>query len=190
MKDTEIVELYWRCSDQAIRETEMKYGAYCRTVAYNILENREDTEECVSDTWFSAWNAMPDKRPDKLAPFLGRITRNAAITRALERTRLKRGGGELPLALDELDECIASGYSLEAETERRELEAALARFVRALPETERKIFVARYWFLAPIAELAEKFSFSQSKVTSMLHRTRKKLQRYLTEEGLCEIPNN
>ena len=92
MKDTEIVELYWQRSERAVEESERKYGAYCRAVAYNILESGEDAEECVNDTWLSAWNAMPDKRPSRLGAFLAKITRNFAISRALERSRLKRGG--------------------------------------------------------------------------------------------------
>lgn len=187
MKDTEIVELYWQRSERAIAETAEKYGKYCRTVAYNVLENGEDADECVNDTWLSAWNAMPDKRPSRLGAFLAKITRNYAITRALEKTRLKRGGGELPLALDELEECIPGGCDPEAALEARELERAIRRFVQKLPETERQIFLSRYWFLAPVAEIAEKFGFTQSKTASMLHRTRTKLQRMLREEGLCEF---
>lgn len=81
MNDREIVNLYWQRSEQAISETERKYGSYCHIIAYNILENSEDSEECVNDTWMSAWNAMPDKRPDRLSPFLARITRNFALTK-------------------------------------------------------------------------------------------------------------
>ena len=186
MKDTEIVELYWQRSEQAVEESDRKYGAYCRSVAYNILESGEDAEECVNDTWLSAWNAMPDKRPSRLGAFLAKITRNGAISRALERSRLKRGGGQIPLALDELAECIPGGCDPEKELERRELERALRRFVSRLPETERRVFLARYWYLAPVQEIADKLGFTRSKTASMLHRTRKKLQRLLQEEGLCE----
>ena len=190
MKDTEIVELYWQRSQQAIPETETKYGKYCRAVAYKVLENREDAEECVNDTWLSAWNAMPDKRPDRLGAFLAKITRNHAISRALEKSRLKRGGGELPLALDELEDCVPGGGDPEAALEARELERLLSRFLEAQSETERRVFLARYWYLTPVAEIAERFGFSQSKTASMLHRTRKKLRRLLQEEGLCEFRNN
>ena len=186
MKDTEIVELYWQRSERAVEESDRKYGAYCRTVAYNILENSEDAAECVNDTWLSAWNAMPDKRPSRLGAFLARITRNGAIGKALERSRLKRGGGQIPLALDELEECLPGGCDPEKELQRKELEDALRRFVHALPRDEKRVFLARYWYLTPVAEIAEKLGFSQSKTAGMLHRTRKKLQRMLQEEGLCE----
>ena len=186
MNDKEIVDLYWMRSEQAIQETERKYGKYCRIIAFNILGSTEDSEECVNDTWLAAWNAMPDKRPERLNPFLAKITRNGAISRALERSRLKRGGGQIPLALDELAECVPGGWEPEKALERRELERTLRRFVSGLPETERRVFLARYWYLAPVQEIADKLGFTQSKTAGMLHRTRKKLQRLLQEEGLCE----
>lgn len=185
MEDAKIVELYWQRSDRAISETAGKYGKYCRTIAYNILLNPEDSEECVNDTYMSAWNSMPDKRPEKLSPYLAKITRNHALSRVAERKRQKRGGGELALALDELDGCLASSFDVEKELEGRELTEFINSFLKTLPETERRVFVCRYWFLAPVAEIAEKFHFSQSKTTSMLYRSRKKLLAYLQQEGLC-----
>ena len=104
MNDREIVELYWQRSERAIEETIGKYGSYCRIVAYNILENRDDCEECLSDTWLSAWNAMPDQRPTRLRPFLARITRNFALRRIIRRRAQKRGGGERWIAL--WDSCL------------------------------------------------------------------------------------
>lgn len=184
MDDAKIVELYWARSDAALTETAKKFGPYCHTIAYNVLENVEDSEECVNDTYMRAWNSMPDKRPAALAPYLGRITRNLALNRIIEKNTLKRGGGEAALALDELDECTASSYSLEREVEAREIAAAMNRFLSKLPETERALFVSRYWFMAPVRELAEKFGFSESKTVSMLRRTRLKLGKFLTGEGL------
>lgn len=186
MEDKTIIELYFRRSERALDETVIKYGAYCRTVAQNVLTRPEDAEECVNDTWLGAWNAMPDKRPSRLGAFLAKITRNSAISRALERSRLKRGGGQIPLALDELAECIPGGCEPEKALERRELERTLRRFVGSLPETERRVFLARYWYLASVQEIADKLGFTRSKTAGMLHRTRKKLQRMLQEEGLCE----
>lgn len=184
MEDAKIVALYWARSDAAIAETAKKFGPYCRTIAYNVLENTQDSEECVNDTYMRAWNSMPDNRPSALAPYLGRITRNLALSRVIEKNRLKRGGGEVAVALDELDECTASSYSLEREVENRELAAAIDRFLAVLPRTERAVFVSRYWFLASVGELSKKFGFSESKTTSMLHRTRVKLRNFLTKEGL------
>lgn len=185
MNDIEIVNLYWQRSEQAITETENKYGRYCKIIAYNILGNSEDSEECVNDTWMSAWNAMPDKRPERLSPFLSRITRNFALTKIVRRAAKKRGGGEAELALEELDECLSSGYNLEKEIEDRELSSAIDNFVGKLPKEEQLVFVSRYWFVATEREIAEKLGMSRSGVAAMLKRTRSKLRTYLLMEGLC-----
>ncbi len=185
MEDRKIVDLYWQRDENAIPETAAKFGGYCRTIAYNILADAEDAEECLNDTWLRAWNTMPTNRPNKLAPYLGKLSRWISLTRLREKTSLKRGGGETELVLDELAEAVDSGADVEKAVELNELNAALRRFLKNLGETERQVFLARYWFIASIAEIAEKFGFSESKVTSMLHRTRKKLLAYLKEEGLC-----
>ena len=184
MNDREIVNLYWQRSEQAISETERKYGSYCHIIAYNILENSEDSEECVNDTWMSAWNAMPDKRPDRLSPFLARITRNFALTKIVRRTAKKRGGGEAELALEELRECVSGTESAEEAAIRKEILASLNRFLGTLKEAERSVFLCRYWYLDSTEEIAEKSGFTVSKVKSMLFRIRKRLYAQLTEEGL------
>ena len=189
MNDREIVNLYWQRSEKAITETEQKYGRYCHIIAYNILDNSEDSEECVNDTWMSAWNAMPDKRPDRLGPFLARITRNFALTKIVRRTAKKRGGGEAVLALEELDECLSDRCDLEKEIEDWELSRAIDAFVGNLPEVEQLVFVSRYWFMATEREIAEKLGLSRSGVAAMLKRTRSKLKTYLMMEGLCTIRN-
>ena len=189
MNDRDIVNLYWQRSEQAITETEQKYGRYCHIIAYNILENVEDSEECVNDTWMSAWNSMPDKRPEHLSPFLARITRNFALTKIVRRTAKKRGGGEVLLALEELDACISSGYDLEKEVEDRELSRAIDAFIGQLTEEEQLVFVSRYWFLASEREIAEKLGLSRSGISAMLKRIRNRLKSYLIPEGLCTIRN-
>ena len=189
MNDREIVNLYWQRSEQAITETAQKYGRYCQIIAYNILENSEDAEECVNDTWMSAWNAMPDKRPERLSPFLARITRNFALTRVVRRRAKKRGGGEVALALEGLDECLAADCDLEKELEDRELSRVIDAFIGQLGEEERLVFVSRYWFVATEREIAEKLGMSRSGVSAMLKRTREKLKIYLLREGLCTVRN-
>ncbi len=179
MNDTEIVDLYWQRSDRAIKETDRKYGPYCRTIAYNILHNPEDTEECVDDTWMGAWGSRPDKRPARLSAFLGRITRNLALNRITWQNSQRRGGGELPLALEELGDCVPSAFNLEEELEARELEEKLRRFISGLPKAQRRVFLGRYYYLLSVEELAERLGFSQSKVKSMLFRARKNLLDYL-----------
>ena len=185
MEDTAIIDLYWQRSDQAISETDRKYGRYCHRIAMNICTDNEDAEECVNDTWFRAWNLMPTERPAILSGFLGTITRHLALDRYRAKHSLKRGGGEVPLALDELSDCVMSQSDPEREVEVKELEEAIDRFVNELPETDQIIFISRYWFLVPVAEIAKKSGCTQSKVKTTLFRLRKKLRDRLHEEGLC-----
>ena len=184
MDDQQIVELYWARDEEAIRHTADRYGQYCYAIAYNILSVREDSEECVNDTYLDAWNSMPPHRPNVLSAFLGKITRRIAIDRWREGRAQKRGGGEMALALDELSECIASQSDVTREVETLEVAAGVQKFLNTLPDTERRIFVRRYWHMESVASLAARFGYGQSRVKSMLHRTRAKLRRYLEEEGL------
>lgn len=184
MEDEKIIELFWNRSESAISETAQKYGNYCYSIAYNILTNSEDAEESVSDTYMAAWKAMPPRRPSILATFLGKITRHLSIDRWRSRNRYKRGGGEIVLALEELEDCIADSQTVETVLERKQLAVVFNRFLDSLPETERRVFLCRYWYLDPIADIAGYYGFSVSKVTSMLHRTRKKLRTTLEKEGL------
>ncbi len=184
MEDAAIVELYWQRDQQAIAETDRKYGAYCQHIAYAVCGDRLDAEECVNDTWLRAWNAMPDKRPTVLSTFLGKITRNLAINRFQHKTRKKRGGGETELALEELEDCIPAALDVERRYELQEFRQAIGRFVSGLSETEQKVFVARYWYLAPAEEIARRLQISSSKTKSMLFRLRNRLRLYLKEEDL------
>lgn len=168
MDDNSIVELYFRRSESAISETALKYGGYCHSIAMNILTNNEDAEESVSDTYLAAWNAMPPRRPSILAAFLGKITRNLAIDRWRSRLSYKRGGGEVALALEELGDCVADPRTVEGDYARKELARSLNRMLDALPETERSVFLCRYWYVDPIADIARHFGFTEAKVNSML----------------------
>ena len=182
MDDRAIVQLYWDRSESAIIETDRKYGPYCRCIAHNILNDPEDAKECVNDTYLAAWRAMPPKKPAILSTFLGKITRRLSIDRWRIRTADKRGGGALPLALEELGECAGTDTP-ETALEQKELAIRFNRFLASLPETERSVFLCRYWYLDSVGQIADYFGFSQSKVTSMLHRTRKKLRETLKKEG-------
>lgn len=183
MDDQGIVDLYFARNEDAIVQTDRKYGHYCYTIAHNILTNREDAEESVSDTYLAAWKSIPPSRPAILSTFLGKLTRNFSITRWRERSAAKRGGGELTLALEELGECVAGMEDVELEYERKEIIRCYIAFLDALPVTERRVFLCRYWYVESVESIAEKFGFSQSKVKTMLHRTRAKLRRQLAEEG-------
>ena len=185
MEDSQIVELYWQRQDQAIAESDRKYGPYCGSIAKNICGNPEDAEECVSDTWLTAWNQIPPRRPSVLSAFFGTITRNAAINRVRAMKREKRGGGQMDLVLSELEQCIPAPDNVEQEIESRELAGAVRSFVSGLKAGERDIFLGRYYYLASTAEIARRLGCSQSKVKTTLYRLRNRLAAYLKEEGLC-----
>lgn len=182
--DQKIIELYCNRSENAIAETAGKYGRYCTSIAYGILKSREDAQECVSDAYLMAWNAIPPRRPADLGTYLGKITRNLSIDRLRTRSREKRGGGEAPLALEELEEVVAGSDSPENEAVRKELTAALNRFLAGLTQQERYVFVRRYWYLDSLGDIAEKTGFSGSKVASMLFRLRGRLKKQLIKEEL------
>lgn len=184
MEDERIVELFWTRSESAISETSAKYGKYCHAVAYRILSSEEDAKECVNDTYLDAWNSMPPHRPAILSTFLGKITRRIAIDRWRSRDAKKRGGGEAAITLEELAECVSSGHDVEREVEEKELLEALNAFLGRLSVDERDVFLCRYFFLLPVSEICDKFGFGQSKVKSMLSRTRKKLRDFFVKEGL------
>lgn len=183
MEDKQIVQLYWDRSQQAVEETSKKYGRYCYSIAYNILGNVSDAEESLNDTYLDAWNSMPPHRPSVLSTFLGKITRRVSIDRFRYLHAGKRGNGELPLVIDELEACISAGSSVEGEIELQELTHLLERFLDGLSRTERRVFVCRYWYMDSVASICVQFGFSQSKVKTMLYRTREKLKKYLEQEG-------
>ena len=185
LEDSKIIDLYWARKEQALAETDAKYGNYCRTIARNILRNFEDTEECVSDTWLHAWNSMPPQRPGILSAFLGRITRNLSFDRCKYQQAAKRGGGALPLALDELSECVPAPGRVEHALEEQELADSIDRFLRTLPERECSIFLRRYWYVDPVQLIAARYEIKENTVKSILFRTREKLRRYLLEEGIA-----
>ncbi|WP_300413823.1 sigma-70 family RNA polymerase sigma factor [uncultured Oscillibacter sp.] len=183
MEDRAIIDLYWSRDPEAIRRTGEKYGNYCRAVARRILPDRRDAEECVNDTWLRAWNAMPEDRPNFLAQYLGKITRNLAFSLWRASRAEKRGGGELPLVLDELAECVSPADTLQA-IEAAELESAVNSFLRTLPERECGVFLRRYWFTEPMADIAGRYGMREATVRTSLFRSREKMRRYLEKEGL------
>lgn len=183
MEDVKIIDLYWQRSEAAIDETEKKYSRYCHSISFHILHSEEDAEECVNDTWLSAWNAMPPRRPICLSTFLGRITRNLSLDRFKRYTAEKRGSGQLELALDELDQVIPAA-DIEEAVHEKELTRALDQFLESLSKEKRIIFVKRYWYFLPIKTIAEQMGTSEKQMNSALFRLRKKLKAYLEEEGV------
>ncbi|MBQ3405549.1 MAG: sigma-70 family RNA polymerase sigma factor [Oscillospiraceae bacterium] len=184
MNDNDILALYWDRDDRAIAETDLAYGAYCRSIAKNILSTDEDTEESVNDTYLAAWNSIPPKKPEVLRTFLGRLTRNISINRWRSCNAEKRGGGQFPLALEELEGCVPDRNDPEQSLEARELGQAIDKFLRGLPLRDCNIFLRRYWHLDSIADIAARYSISASNVKTILFRTRAKLKNYLEGEGI------
>lgn len=183
MEDQKILDLFFQRSQRAIEETDKKYGSYLYKIAHNILSDREDSKECVNDTYFGAWNAIPPKRPDFLGAFLGKMTRYISIDRWRKRTAKQRGGGDILRSLEELQECIAAN-DLEQELDRQELARVFREFLSSLSEQERNVFLSRYWYLESVKAISQASGFSQNKIHSMLHRLRERLAKKLRQEGL------
>lgn len=185
MTDADIVALYWARDEQAIAQTAQKFGAYCRKIAMNLLGSQEDAEECENDTWMAAWNSMPQNRADKLAPYLGRITRNLALDLRERQNAKKRGGGQTETVLEELEFCLPAGDHTAQEVESAETARSISAFLRSQPEQARNIFIRRYWYCDATADIAKRYGIGESKVRVTLHRMRTKLKAYLEKEGVC-----
>ena len=183
MEDMEIIELYWQRDERAVKESDVKYGRLCKGIALRLLENMEDSEECVSDTWLRAWNTIPPQRPEILRAFFAKITRNLALDRCRSSAAQKRGGGEVSLALEELKDCV-SGGTIESELERKELVAAINDFLRGLDEKERQLFLRRYWLAESVSVIAKKSGMSANAVSLRLMRLRTRLKEHLEKEEI------
>ncbi len=184
LKDTEILDLYFERNEQAIAETQKSYGNYCFSIAYHILHDKEDSDECVNDTWMRAWSAIPPNRPVRFSIFLGTITRNLSFDRWKRKNAAKRGSGMVEVELDELAECIPSSSSTEAAVEAAMLERMLNQFLRTLSEKECNVFLRRYWYSEEYSEIADRYGMKLNSVKSTLFRTREKLKKYLESEGI------
>ncbi|MCM1329419.1 MAG: sigma-70 family RNA polymerase sigma factor [Ruminococcus sp.] len=183
MTDTEIIGLYQARNETAITESNAKYGAYCFAVAENILNNREDSGECVNDTWLYTWNVIPPKRPDRLKLFFAKITRHLSIDRLRKLTAKRRGEGQLALALEELEECVPDGSRVEDTVDERRLGGIIDEFLRTVPTRERQFFLRRYFYTEAVSAIAERFGVSENAVSVSLYRTRAKLKERLEQEG-------
>ena len=184
MRDTEILDLYWARDERAINETQHSYGRYCYSIAYNILRDREDSDECVNDTWLRAWNVIPPKRPERLELFLGTITRNLSFDKWKGKHAMKRGNGEIVATLDELSECVPDRHNIEEEAEAAELGRLINNFLHTLPEKECSVFLRRYWYVEEYREIAARYGLKLNTVKTMLFRTRSKLKTFLEKEGV------
>jgi RNA polymerase sigma-70 factor (ECF subfamily) len=184
MTDHDIVELYLRRSENAIGETAKRYGSYCTKIAMNVLHNREDAEEVVNDTFLNAWNSIPPERPAVFSTFIGRIARNLSLNRYKAAKTQKRGGGDTPVLLSELAGCVPCARTVEDEADAAILGKNIDVFLSQIREEDMIYFVRRYWYGDSVNAIKERFSVSESKVKTSLHRTRTKLKEHLEKEGV------
>ena len=183
LEDSQIVALYLQRDERAISLSAETYGGYCRSIAMRILRNPEDAEECVNDTWLHAWNSIPPHQPEVLSAYLGKMTRWICLKKWRALRSQKRGGGEVDLAYEELSESIPDSRPFNDILTEKALAESLTRFLKVLPEKERRVFLRRYWFFDSVAQISSSMGFSQSKVKTMLWRIRKKLMDHLKKEG-------
>ena len=184
MTDEEIIHLYWDRNEDAITETADKYGSYIYTISYNILRNNEDSEECVNDTYNRTWNSIPPNRPSCLRAFLGRIVKNLSLNRYKEQRAAKRGGDSIELILEEIAEIASDREGPEDSAIEKALIKAINDFLGDLPKDKRIIFVRRYWYLDPTAEIAAQCGMSDAAVRARLSRLRKRLKYHLGSKGV------
>lgn len=183
MEDELIIDLFFARSERAISELAKKYGKQCHKLSYRILNNLQDAEECVNDAYLGTWNAIPPERPDPLLTFLCKIVRNISIMRYHTNTAAKRNGS-YDVALDELENCLASQRTIDTEMDEKELIRMIEDFLEKQSAVNRVIFMRRYWFLDSYAEIAKLAGISEKNVSVRLTRIRKQLRNYLKERGI------
>lgn len=182
IEDSRIIELYSERDEAAIKETELKYGRLCRSVAYNILGNAEDAEECVNDTLLSVWNKIPTTKPENLKAFVCRIARNTALKK-LEYNTAEKRSSNAAVSLTELEEIVPDNR-FPPDKAPEDVSKLISDFLRRQKPEIRKVFIRRYWYFDSVSDIAARFSYSESKVKSMLFHTRSKLKKFLTKEGI------
>ena len=183
MDEQHILQLFEQRSEDAVRESTRCWGALLHSIAHRILGCSEDAEECCDDALLAAWNAIPPAKPTHLRAYLAALTRNLALNRLAKENAEKRGGGEVPLALEELSECVSGSESVEQAVDRHALAETIEDFVQGLPGQQAKIFMRRYFSMMPVGEIAAELGVGESMVKSSLARAREKLRKHLEEEG-------
>lgn len=181
MDDSQIIQLYFDRDEHAIAETSRKYGALCYRIAGNILRSHEDAEECVNDVYLRLWNAIPPACPDSLPAYICRIARNLALKK-FESVHAEKRSPDVTVPLSEIEAFLPDERALSAAAQEG-LSSVINRFLSGEKEETRNVFVRRYWFFDSVHDIAEQYAVSESKVKSILFRTRKKLRRHLEKEG-------
>ena len=184
MEDEQIVNLYWQRDEAALQETELKYGSFCRGLAYNILSSHEDAEECVNDTWHKAWNSMPQERPGLLRAWLGKVVRNLALDRWRRSHAQKRYNG-MDILLSELEDCVPALESVESMVDAKELGHVISAWLQKLPEADRVLFVRRYWNGEALNALAKDQGIPAAKLAQKMYSLRQNLKKVLETEGIA-----
>lgn len=183
MEDAKIIDLYWKRNENAIAETDKKYGTYCHTISYNILKVHEDAEECVSDTYQHAWESIPPERPSKLKIWLGVVVRNITIDLCRKNHAQKRYD-EFNVLLSELDDCVPSSESVEQIADAKALAEIINYWLSELSESDRKLFLRRYWYGEALVSIAQSRGLSANALTQKLYRMRCSLKSHLEKEGV------
>lgn len=183
MEDRVIIELYWQRDERAIAETAAKYGGFCHTIAMNLLGQREDAEECVNDTWHTAWRSIPPQRPSRLRAWLGRVVRNLALGLWNRNHAQKRCPG-LTALLEELEDCVPAPQTVESAVEAAELTAAIQRWLEGLARQDRVLFLRRYWSGMPLKDLAALTGTTPDRLAHRMSRLRRSLRASLEQEGI------
>lgn len=182
MEDKEIVKLYLERDENAIAETDSKYGRLCRSMARNILTTEADAEECVNDTYLQAWNSIPPQQPKNFGAWLGRVVRNTALNLWKKNHRQKRYAG-MNLLFQELEDCLPSSADVESALTEKELTAALNRWLSSLGKQDRILFVRRYWYGESVKDLAAACGFTPKKLAKHMYTLRQNLKKFLVKEG-------
>ncbi len=182
MNDASIIKLYWERSENAIKETDIKYGKLCSRLANNILNNVYDAEECVNDSYLTVWNSIPDARPNNFSAFLCRIVKNLSFKK-LEYLTAQKRKPEMLVSLNELNDCISSSANIEMSYDTAELGKIISIFLRMQNETHKNIFLRRYWYYDSVKNIAADYGFKEEKVSNILFNMRKKLKKFLEQEG-------
>ena len=180
--DKKIIELYFERNEQAIKETDIKYGKLCHKIAYNILNNLQDSEECVNDTYLGVWNKIPPTRPDNFKAYISKIVRSISIDK-FRKQKAKKRSADMVMALDELTEVLPDERHAPGRNDE-EIGKLIRIFLRKQKEEVQRVFVLKYFYFESNRAIAEKYGFTERKVTNMLARTRNKLKKYLIEEGI------
>lgn len=185
MEDAQIIALYWSRSQEAVAETAEKYGPFLTCLSYHIVHSRHDAEECVNDAYLHAWNAIPPERPAAFRAWLGRVTRNLSLDRWKRDHAQKRGGGNMALLLGELTDCLPATQAPEQALAEQELGVLISRFLQRQQPGARYMFLRRYWYGDPLADIAQSLGCGEARVKSSLFRTRRALRRELEREGVA-----